>query len=497
MAERGVRQTLEDVTGEVCAVEPDEFVGLLARVDALGSLVAVLRSRVLTAAAEAGVASESGDRDLAAWRARTSRQGSGAGLGQVRTARALAVMPAVEQALVDGEVTVEHAAALGQVTATASPTVEQALVSPEGQARVVELARRLDGRHFSRALSALTASWDPAAQQDSHDAAHEARFLHLSHTPEVTWIKGRLDAWAGKKLRLALESVSPRPGEGDQRTPEQRSADALEALADHALNTPEDSQATERPQVTILFGEGTWTSLRQARTTAVDAAGLVDDTDTAVPAEDVDLNKVPGGIDHMINTLRGQDPVRDVDGDTVPPAQLARLLCDCDLTRLVLSAKSEVLDHGRARRLFARSQRQAITIRDGGCGWPDCSMPARYTEIHHIDWWNRDHGHTSIDNGIALCSFHHHLIHQNNYRITRNIPPTTTTGPPRGRPGTGPPAPGRPIATYTIHRPDGTTITGTPPPMSATTRPTPRRPHLGSSRGPATTPSPWIVTTCG
>jgi hypothetical protein len=409
-------------------------------------------------------------------------------------------MPAVEQALMDGDVTEEHAATLGRVSAAASPTVEQALVTQEGQAHVVELARRLEGRRFSQALSALTASWDPAAQQASYETAREARFLRLSHTPDTTWIKGRLDAWSGKKLRLALEAISPRPAEGDQRTPEQRSADALELLAEHALNTPDTRVPVERPQVTVLMSEGTWTSLREAKTTAVDVAGVVDDTGESVPAEDVDLNTVPGGIDHLVDALRGQDPVRDIDGDAVPPSQLGRLLCDCEISRLALSAASEVLDHGRRQRLFSRAQRQAITIRDGGCGWPGCTMPARYTEIHHLRWWNRDHGETDVDNGVALCSYHHHLIHQNNFRITRNTP----TALPQEQPTE--PAPGRvprprprSTAGYTIWKPDGTTIAGStsrsPNPIITESPPTLRVPELrGATPHASMTHAPAIRT---
>jgi hypothetical protein len=338
-------------------------------------------------------------------------------------------MPVVEQALSAGEVTPAHAATLGRAVAGASPGVGRALSSPEGQERVVALARAHDGRRFAQALSALTASWDPAAHQGSHEAARAARFLTLSHAPDATWIRGRVDAWVGKKLRLALESVSPRPADGDERTPEQRNADALEALAEHALNAPDAGHGTERPQVTVVVSEDTWASLREAKTTAATTVGVANVTgedsttgengatgegvpaEGARPTQDVDLARVPGGIDHMIDALQGQDPVRDSDGDAIPPSQLARLLCDCDISRLALSAAGEILDHGRKHRLFSPAQRRAITIRDGGCAWPDCSMPARYTEIHHLNWWHRDGGHTSTDNGIALCSYHHHLTH--------------------------------------------------------------------------------------
>jgi hypothetical protein len=68
-------------------------------------------------------------------------------------------------------------------------------------------------------------------------------------------------------------------------------------------------------------------------------------------------------------------------------------------------------------------------------------MPARYCHIHHLDWWGRDHGGTSVDRGVLACNFHHHEIHRRDLVITRigaGHSPGTRTG--RGTtppPGTG------------------------------------------------------------
>lgn len=81
----------------------------------------------------------------------------------------------------------------------------------------------------------------------------------------------------------------------------------------------------------------------------------------------------------------------------------------------VLGGASEVLDWGREKRLFTRSQRLALVERDGGCAM--CGLPPEMTKAHHIRWWRRDHGPTDLSNGVLLCETCHHRIHDNGWEI--------------------------------------------------------------------------------
>ena len=103
-----------------------------------------------------------------------------------------------------------------------------------------------------------------------------------------------------------------------------------------------------------------------------------------------------------------------------------RLQC-AGTTRLVVTGKDgEPLHLGRKKRRFTRAQRRALAARDGGCAFPGCRAPVAWTEAHHIDWWKRDHGRTDIENGLLLCTFHHHLIHSTDeweIRDPRTHPP--------------------------------------------------------------------------
>jgi hypothetical protein len=116
----------------------------------------------------------------------------------------------------------------------------------------------------------------------------------------------------------------------------------------------------------------------------------------------------------------------DIDGIPTPisAATARRLAADANIIPIVLNGNSEILDLGRAQRLFTPQQKLALAERDGGCAWPGCPHPPTYTEAHHLHWWNTHHGPTNLDNGILLCSHHHHRIHNHGWQIhiRDNIP---------------------------------------------------------------------------
>jgi hypothetical protein len=137
-----------------------------------------------------------------------------------------------------------------------------------------------------------------------------------------------------------------------------------------------------------------------------------------------------GPDEHAVT--EGYAPVTLEDGTPVPISEAAVVLCDCAVTRVGIDADSVPMDLGRTQRLFTGEQRRAILARDRECIWPTCHMPARWLQIHHRIWWGRDNGTTNVENGVALCSFHHQEVHRDDLTITR-IPGPPTDGPPGRR----------------------------------------------------------------
>jgi hypothetical protein len=75
-----------------------------------------------------------------------------------------------------------------------------------------------------------------------------------------------------------------------------------------------------------------------------------------------------------------------------------RIACDAEIIPVVLGSRGEPLDVGRASRTVPTAIRRAVILRDGGCAFPGCSIPARWCDIHH--------------------GRHHRLIHHSDWRST-------------------------------------------------------------------------------
>ncbi|PZS38916.1 MAG: hypothetical protein DLM62_11150 [Pseudonocardiales bacterium] len=116
-----------------------------------------------------------------------------------------------------------------------------------------------------------------------------------------------------------------------------------------------------------------------------------------------------------------------------------RIACDARVIPVVLGARGEPLDIGRASYTVPTAIRRAVLIRDGGCAFPGCSAPARWCDIHHVTHW-ADNGLTCISNCVALCGRHHRLVHHSHWRLDMTTgtpqfhPPPWLGGPPRRNP---------------------------------------------------------------
>jgi hypothetical protein len=391
--------------------------------------MALIESRVLTAEQQAGTWALKGDRDLAGFAGRVSRGGRGAGFAAVEQAATLDSMPAVADALAHGPVTATHVAQITRVAA-GSPRLAEELATDVGQERVVELARRFDGAEFGKQLKVMSAELDPAARQRSHDEQRANRFLHISHGSGGTLVKAQLDSIAGYELSKAIGALKSRPTKDDERDAGQRRADALMEMVHLTLTDESTTPGAVAPvQAIVTISQETWAALRGARRGAKagrsTAAGPPAERSVeAEPGESGpaigDRCMSKGSTAEVVAALGGVAPVVDESGQAWPASEIARALCDCVLTRALVDAKGLPLDLGHEQRLFRRQHWLALLA--GGitrCAWPDCAMPLRNTELHHLAWWDRDDGPTNPGNCGPYCRFHHDWIHNHDVAVTR------------------------------------------------------------------------------
>ncbi|MFC4555237.1 HNH endonuclease signature motif containing protein [Georgenia faecalis] len=424
--------------------DPREREEVIAVLDTLISELTTYRGKVLLAHREDGRWGTALDRDFADWRARSTRGGRGAAVGELRLAEGLADLPELERAVESGEVGLEHARVLTGLRKDASPEVVRALEGDAG-ADLLNKARQLSAPELRKAASAAAARIDAEAAQRDFEAVHRRRsFTSRRHAGGR---KGEffLNDVDGTLLETALDAIVGTPAADDDRTREQRRADALVTLAGRVTQAGHDRNGAQiRPHLALVVTEETWTAVTTHRA-AFDAALGSDptpQTDYAgrsfFPTDDGGSDQdgcdhdgpVDGDADRLrrpgperLSPLGALPPLPNVpaaeleDGSVVPLGELGRIMCDCETTRVVLDAESVPLDVGQTQRHYTRELRRAITTRDRHCQWPGCTIRASWCEVHHKHWYSHG-GATSIDNGLTLCSYHHHRVHDHHVRIT-------------------------------------------------------------------------------
>ena len=404
---------------------PQEAQGqVVAAHDEVGRLATVAKAPVLAAQEAGGAWRGAGVRSFEDFRARKTRTGRGPARREVTAARTLQELDGGLEAMESGVLTPVHAERLGSLTGKLPEEHKHALLTGPGAQRVKRLAERLDPAQFAKKVEDMAAELSAKQVEDTHQRARARRHLELSPTPDgMTRIAGLLDPVAGHTLQIALDAAAARPAADDERTRGQRQADALQSLAE-AMLTEQKTTGHSRPHILITMTAQTFQSARDhlARCGQAPSSVVGETTGAAGGIRNGDEARQSLGL--------GPSPVvRMQDGPLLPLSEIGRTLCDSQIARLVIGADSEPIDLGRSQRLFTPAQRRAVIARDGGCAWDGCTTPARYGEVHHLDWWDDDHGHTDIDRAVLLCVFHHHELHRHHLDLIRDPdpPPETAT----------------------------------------------------------------------
>ena len=282
------------------------------------------------------------------------------------------------EALQSGEVSYEQVRAIEHAVRRIPESDQAAATS-----LLTDLARASDVMAVRTAGEKLKHTVDPDGVLRIVEKDFERRHLYMSPLLDgMTHVDGLLDPESAAIVSSALAPFLTPTDRDDRRSTAQRRADGLVSLASSAMAQQEvPTQSGSPTQLQVL----------------VPVEGLPQLADAASSAP-------------YLTTLG-----------------MARLGCAATVTRIVLGPESVPLDVGRTQRLFTPSQQLALSVRDGGCRFPGCSLPPRYTDAHHIVSW-LDGGGTDLSNGVLLCRHHHRRVHEGGWEVgTFNTQHNTVT----------------------------------------------------------------------
>jgi hypothetical protein len=358
-----------------------------------------------TLSVAADVADDEGFRSAGAWLATHTHEerGAMARLQQLGD-NAGAHYPLVLEGLRNGQVSVRQAESITHALDALGPDVS-ADIRTEAEARLVAFASEFDATELRRLGKAILETIDPATFEDHERQrledelrkAHEATRLTLKARGDgTTRLSGVLPDSVAARLRTCLAAFSSPRHDAATTT-----ATDTEPATDSRYLDPVTGKRLSGDRV-----------LGEAFSAFVEAADpqrmpLQGGAATSIIIT-MDLEKLAAGVG-----------AATAGTERLPASDVRRLACQANLIPAVLGGQSEVLDLGRARRLFSPAQRKALTLRYRTCAVEGCQVPAEQCEAHHLRPWSLG-GPTDLADGVLACPRHHHLFHDERYVSSRS-----------------------------------------------------------------------------
>jgi len=362
---------------------PRERSSLLTRV--AGEIDRLVELKLRLMACSDDVAEEHGARSTGMWLASETDRWPAAGRRDDKQAAALAGHDSVRRAVVDGRASLDQA-----LVVVAAVEAIPSDLGPDLIAKAEAHLLRECAHHGPMQLRRLGEAILEVVAPEAAEEAEERRLLDL-------------EAHASDETRL---SVTDR---GDGIT---RIAATIPTTTAAMFRTQLQAFTSPR-RMAAGFDEASGARLPFARQQGEAFCALIETRSANLPDHGGTAVSVVATVDH--DRLRaGVGSAQLTTGEKLSAGETRRLACQMGVIPAVLDSGSQVLDLGRRKRLFTRSQRKALAIRDRGCRAHGCDVPAAWTEAHHRKPWSAG-GKTDLKDGVLLCSRHHHLIHDHRY----------------------------------------------------------------------------------
>ena len=316
----------------------------------------------------------------------------GAARERIRVGRALKVLPAIDDAFRTARLSYSKVRAMTRV---ATPANESKLLAIALESTASQLERVCRGVRKQQ------------AEPGDEDAIE--RWVRLRHRGEPTV---RLEAEllpdeaerVMEALRVVRVQMAAEVGDAEKPT----LADALVRMADEVLAARKEARESDE-------ASSSETRSSESRSPETESPG------SQSPEKKSPETRTSGADRADLVVSLGPDPLNEThtatleDGGRVSAETLRRLACDCGLIGIARDEDGHILDIGRKTRRIPPALRRAVMARDGGCAFPGCTHD-RFIDVHHAEHW-MDGGETKLGNLVALCTFHHRLLHEDGWRV--------------------------------------------------------------------------------
>jgi hypothetical protein len=337
--------------------------------------------------------------------------------GRVQEARLRQAVSVWNNALAGGQVGVAQTRLMARIAA--NPRIEPEVLTT-GVWNLMADALDVSYVEFERRALTWEALADPIGAAEKSERNQDRRNALMSQNTDGGWnLTAILDDVGGpefleifswyvdREFNHDWQCARREHGDGNvdltklARTEAHRRADALLEMARAAAACPPDRA---RPLPTVNF--------------------LLDTTTAEAAATGQALHP-----DHYRDVIARTDRGHRVDPTAIIGVSLWALI-----RRVVVDARSVVIDMGRTQRLFTGHARQAVMLLESTCIWPGCDEPHHRCHADHTTSWTQ-RGPTNPDNGAPLCARHNYLKelgftitrdHYGNWHIT--APDGTTIG---------------------------------------------------------------------
>lgn len=311
----------------------------------------------------------SGYRSAADWLAGVAKTSRGEAQSRARLGKALGASKKLKDALADGSMS----------AATAESVSHAVNDRPDGASDgdvddLVDACRGADPVDAREAVETWRRTFDGDSEHDAEERRHQRRSLTVKPVGDgMAQLTALLPEVRMRQVVNSISQAAGKPCEHDQRTTAQRLADGLVQLTvAHAKG--EVKGGREKPTILITIGA---------------------------------------------EAYAGQGEGFTAHGDRVP-AHVVRMLAEDAVLQRVLTIGAEILELGREVRYASEAQYRALVVRDGGCRWPGCRIPAGWCDIDHLLAWE-DGGRSDLDNLVMWCRHHHTEKHRPGVQVLGGV----------------------------------------------------------------------------